>query len=291
MTDAKTSSWQWLDPARQRGLNTAIEQTHQAVQFISMLGKHYLEHQSDDSHTNMGWLNAQQALSGRWIDAPKTRFCLALKTSELKLVLYNNQFQVIDQLTLNGLTSNAATVWLKEQLKQLNLDPALFQMDLHYEIPDYGSEKDFIFKLEDQQSFFEASAHRANSDLLLTLHTASFENASEVRTWPHHFDHGSYIPLHYQNGEPSHSIGIGMAIPDEVIGKPYYYVTQWSNEIEIDYASALGLSDGVWQEQLNGAVLPANKLLTENTADAQFRLVNQFMQEGIEASLQLLKLK
>jgi len=284
------SDWQPLEPVDVKLLASPIAQVHRGAQFISMIGKHFVVNESDDSHTNMEWLAAHQVLAGRWVTDGNAPLRLAIRPRTLDLVFFDENFNAIDEFSLNGNSKDSALAWARDALSNAGLKGENLMMDLHYDIPHHETDDGMAFQLADQPLFDSIVIIRSNADLILREAIRGRKTASEVRIWPHHFDTGSYIPVGFdESGAATRSFSIGYAIPDGAIDEPYFYVTAWSAGVEMDYANLPDLSEGEWlHTPFHGAILRMSSILAVTDRSDQGRLVSTFLEEAIDASLELL---
>ncbi len=284
------SNWKLLGQYAPKSLTPAIDQIHRGVQFIAMTGKHYIPNEPDDSHTNMKWLSKEEVLAGNWIRDKKGNFRFAMRSKDLTLIIYNDKMESVSEFALDGKTNSEGLDWVKSQLTAFGKDASQMKMDIHYDIPPHETDNRVPYKFENPELFAEAAKYRANSHLVLEHFAKEFETASTVRTWPHHFDIGTYIPMVFNDvGGAKKSFSLGFAIADSVVDEPYFYITQWSANKDIDYSNVKPLSNGEWlPDTLGGATLKASSLLNVKTAEAQAEMLFQYFQEGTEASLKLI---
>lgn len=286
------SNWKLLgqDP---KALTPAIDQIHRGVQFIAMVGKHFVKNQADDSHTNLRWLPKEEVLVGNWIRERKGNFRFAMRSKDLTLIAYNANMEVSSEFALEGKTNEEALKWTKLQLKAFGKDASKMKMDIHYDIPPHATDDGAAYDFANSELFQEIANYRANSNEVLEYFAQKFKTASTVRTWPHHFDIGTYIPMVFNDkGEVIKSFSLGFAIADSVVEEPYFYITQWSADKDIDYSKAKELSKGEWlPETLGGASLRASIVTKSKTAQAQASIVIQYFKEGVDASLDLIGAK
>ena len=284
------SNWQLLGSEEPKTLAPAIEQIHRGVQFIAMAGKHYIKNVPDDSHTNLKWLPKEEVLAGNWIRERKGNFRFAMRSKDLTLLIYNSDMATVSEFPLDGKTKEETLGWVKEQLTLLGKDASQMKMDVHYDIPSHETDNGAPFKFTESTLFAEMAKHRANSDLVLTHFAKAYKTASTVRTWPHHFDHGAYIPMAFdKDGNATKSFSIGLGIPDSASDEPYYYITTWSKAGDNDYKDLPELPYGKWISQpFNGAVLKASEIAKSKSAAQQSKTVTDFLKEGIVASKKIL---
>ena len=284
------SDWKELSIQDPINLSPAIDQIHRGVQYIAMAGKHFVKNLADDSHTNLKWLAVEEVLAGNWIRDKKGNFRFAMRPKDLTMIAFNSQMEMTSKFGLDGKTNNEALEWMKSQLKLAGKDPSKMIMDIHYDIPSHETDKGAPYKLEKPVLFKEIAKYRSNSDLILRHFTAQYKSASDVRTWPHHFDIGSYIPMEFdKNGNATKSFSIGLGIPDSASNEPYFYVTTWSVNADNTYANLPALPSGEWlTTPFNGAVLRASEIVKQNNAEAQAALVYNFLDKSIAYSKALL---
>jgi len=286
------SNWKLLGKVEPKELSPAIEQIHRGVQFIAMAAKHYVKNLPDDSHTNLKWLPQEEVLAGNWIRERKGNFRFAMRSKDLTLIVYNADMKPTSEFPLHGKTNETALAWVKSQLTEFGKDAALMKMDIHYDIPPHETDKGTPYKLDLPPLFEEMAKHRANSNLALEYFAKAHKTASTTRTWPHHFDHGVYIPMVFDDlGNATKSFSIGMGIPDPASEEPYYYITTWSQAGDNHYRDLEALPYGEWiQEPFNGAVLKASEIVKSKSAVQQSKIVMDFLKAGIAASKKILAL-
>lgn len=286
------SNWKLLghDP---KALAPAIDQIHRGVQFVAMAAKHYVKNQPDDSHTNLRWLPKEEVLAGNWIRERKGNFRFAMRSKDLTLIVFNSNMEITSEFALSGKTNEEALAWTKAQLKAFGKDESKMKMDIHYDIPAHETDNGAVYNFTSPEPYQEIANYRANSNDALEYFAQKFKTASTVRTWPHHFDIGTYIPMVFNDkGEAIKSFSLGFAIADSVVDEPYFYITQWSAAKDIDYANTKALTKGEWLPgTLGGAVLKASTVAKSKTAKAQASMVIQYFKEGVAASLELIGAK
>ncbi len=262
-------------------LNSAQNAVHHAAQFIAIAGKYLLEEQADDSHTNMAWNAEKICFVGREIQG-RAKVALHLPTLSLK-ILGPTDLEIISY-SLFGKTKAEALNWLKQALLLKQIDADALKPELHYNIPPHPVDSGDIFPEISKEILEELATHRTLIDIICKEIALEFNHASEVRTWPHHFDHGVYIPFVFddeQNVEQSFSVGY--AIADSIIPEPYLYVTQWRKNDSIDYSSAPKLESGAWlPEQLKGAALTLSEI---TNSDNQNNTIKAFLAATISWSV------
>lgn len=158
---------------------------------------------------------------------------------------------------------------------------------MHYDLPEHPLNKGAVFIMKNEDRFIEASNYRHNAELVINEISGKFDQAAPVRVWPHHFDTGSLIPVSYNDsGEIIKSIGMGWAMPDNMVNEPYYYLSFWSEEPIEGVEKLESLNLGRWMmPDWNGAILTHSVISNAGTASRQFQLAKTFLNTGIDILL------
>ena len=86
-------------------------------------------------------------------------------------------------------------------------------------------------------------------------------DASEVRTWPHHFDIATLLVLERdEEGAPSQTVGVGMSPGDGSFTEPYWYVNAWGYSENAAFPE-LHTPGHTHREGWSGFVLTATELI------------------------------
>jgi len=263
---------------------------HRAAQFISMLGKHYLPHEDDDSQTNMDW-NDNFALVGKTIDSQRP-FFMALNPRLFELQLVHVRLEEgIEKIPFAHRTKAQVRADFEELLRREGLDTAKFHMNLHYEIPDHPTDNDRPFQPKTPENLRAMTSFadlRGNAHRIVEAFAEKFEDYSPTATWPHHFDVGSMLVLgKNQEGGLPKTIGIGMAPKDAQVSEPYFYVNPWQDMETFKKEAFDALSAGRWivGEEWTGAVLPLSELLKE---EKELERTVEFFEEALKQSTKVL---
>lgn len=253
-------------------LNEAQSTLHQAVQYLAACGSYFKEPKEDDSHTNMEWRMDTQQFVGGLINK---RAHVAVHVPSLTLCVLGPGYLKLAGLPLTGKTKQEGLEWLKQALMLKQIDASGLSLNLHYEIPGHPTDHGGVFEIAPQYSH-ELAKHRSFAEAILTPFCSKFDRASPLRTWPHHFDHGSSIPFEFdEEGKPIQSFNIGYAIADTVIGEPYFYVTLWQKNENPDFTDPPELKTGAWYpSELSGAALGWSQLVAGNNPTA---VVQEFL--------------
>ena len=284
--------WNEVSPHPTSSLIQATEQYHHAIQYISMLGKSFLQEQADDSQTNLEWWPDRDCFAGRRIPA-KPALRLILDTRQFSLVFFRDARHPAEFLSLQGLKKEEVQEWVEGIVKRKGLDVEKVSPSDHYQIPTYPLEQGEPYTKPSESAQHVLAAYRSNADLILSRIAGKFPKSGSVRIWPHHFDTGIYIPMvHNSQKEVTQALGVGMAIPDEHIADYYFYVTPYNNGKDYSDEELPALEGGgIWKKKAwVGAVLPLTQVADNPSAAQQVEQVQVFFQHAIRSSLSLLDL-
>src|SRR3984893_6194908 len=283
-TDNDRSShktWQPVRPEDAGKLTDCRLQLHYAAQFGAAAGISFLEHRPDDSHTNLEWMPALRGLCSRVIPAARRSFRIGARPSKLALMIVSEDNQPIEEYKLHGRTITDATEWIRSQIKSLGVDPALYTLRRHYEIPTHSVVFGESFDASAPLLFEELSKWFANAATLLGSVVRRTRGASEIRCWPRHFDIGTLIRV-----TSNRSIGIGMEPGDDYYDEPYFYLTMTPQPTAFRAHSSSLWGNGAWHtNEWVGPVHPASRL---GGASAQERQVREFIDSATAACRGLL---
>lgn len=281
------SAWLRLEQYKPERLQQVILTLHQATQVLASTADCLLPTNDDDSHTNLGWDNQLQAL----ITHPlKDRYQLALEYEHFSLAILEEGI-IKTRYSLAGETLIGVYNWLRATLNKLGLRGKRIKPLLRYKIPAHPVQEGRPFDKPHQRILLELANRRNNAQEIFVSIAPGFPYASTIRTWPHHFDIGAYIPIRRDEAHQNlNSIGLGMAVPDGSVNDMYFYVNHWSQKT-ISYPDTLPVlaSGGHWyQENWTGAVLPLSVVTASAQSHDQQEIVQTFFDSAIKASLELI---
>lgn len=281
MTTNSNNSWRQLSLEFDKGVHSALLHQHHAIQLISLAGKYLIPQQPDDSNTNMQYQSA-----GEWIignELPRG-FRIALDLSQLKLLIINNSKKPYTEIEVACRTKSDVFDNMKEKLSGLGIDVSDLSMQLHYEIPGHELDGKAAFFMDSEQDIRENIYYRHNAEIVISKASGKFPNAEPVRIWPHHFDTGSLVPIEKNDaGAVSRSVGLGLAIPDNMVDEPYYYLSYWSESPVEDFGKLPDPDAGEWiRTGWNGGIVRNSDILKISGAEGQQEFVESFFNSGIE---------
>lgn len=267
------SAWIQVGEVPPRELTEARLELHHAAQLVSIaVGRALVAHRDDDSHTTLAW----RAGAGQWVgeEIPDTGGLRAgLRPSDLALTLGHESEPDEHALALAGKTLEDGLAWLR---RELGRDAVAF--DFHFEMPHHPVADGAAFRSELKDGFEELGRYFANGTLLLEAAAVGRDNASIIRTWPHHFDVGMLLP------EGDRGVGPGLAPGDEHFDEPYLYVNVWPRP---ESSQLPPLPRGHWQtEGFFAAILTATELL-EGSGEGQEERASEFLAAAIDGGLAL----
>lgn len=266
-----------------RSFKADIQLLHHAAQFVAMVSNSFLPPQQDDSQNNFQWNHETKSLEGNWIENPMVRTLLDVENFELIV----DKYLSMEIVHLDGWTKEQVIGNLREALKTASLDSLRLKPISQFSLPSHAVDSGLPFAKPSLQDLKEWSAYLSNSQFLFDELRSKLAGASKVKVWPHHFDMGFYFAvLKDGDGQTIQSVGLGLAIPDEYVDEPYFYINHWSKN-PIEYPEQLPEAcGGYWNtKDWHGLVLPASAVMAQ---DNQCQFVRIFFNEGIHASLQVL---
>jgi hypothetical protein len=284
MTNEK-NTWKALTQSFTRDLHNVLLQQHHAAQLIALAGKHMIPPQPDDSHTNMEYLADREWLIGNELP---NGLRVGLQLSDLKLFIVDLEMKCRTEIPLAGLNKQQVFEQMKQSLAESDLDISALKNELHYELPDHELDRNAAFSIGDPESIQENTFYRHNAEIVIAKMASNFEKAEPVRIWPHHFDTGTFIPLRYNtNGGISRSIGLGWAMPDDMVNELYYYLSFWSEDPVEDFNALPNLEAGEWiRSGWHGAVARNTDIIKNSSASEQLAFVETFFNSGIRDLLE-----
>jgi hypothetical protein len=264
----RTIVWRDIDPHQAASLGDARRQLHHAAQLASAFGISYLPKTPDDSHTNLEWIDADDALVSR--EADGCRIGIRVKNLELTAGARS--------LSLRGCTVAQASAWVRDALSDAGLLPDRFTTERHYQIPRHRVDYGAVFDARDED-LEQLAAWYSNAALLLELVRGVHPTASEVRCWPHHFDLATLITM-----DGGRSIGAGMEPGDIYYDQPYLYVNLHPSP-EPSRLTQMLEGGGTWHtHEWTGAVLLGSSVDSAN----QEKQARAFLKSAIVTATKLI---
>jgi len=244
--------------------NQTDQYIHQVSQVLAKLGRSYVSKKEDDSHTNLYWEPLSNRMLGRWITTKKEKVLPVIKLDNMSFQWLDTQMKVKEEILFVGKNYWELENLIADTLNNLELKNNNFQDPLHFNIPDYSFKEQPMIRIE-SKDLEQWSNYRSFANHVLNDICALVNHHIEVRIWPHHFDTGIYFQWNKNIG-----IGAGLAMQDSLAGAPYFYISGYTVESQIEYTNAMPLSCGKWIKQgpWKGAILPVTQFTQENAQSA-----------------------
>lgn len=270
-------------------LNKDINILHHASQLIALAGHYYGEPKEDDSNTAFRFSCKNECFTGVNIGIEKP-LIIGLNLKSFKLLILDENKKPIKKLKLDKCNFQSAFDFIKKSLENHGFNTGVFLPEMHYEIPGFDFNPDYIFKKPSKQSLEFHIALRNNFQVISKLFTSVFTSTSEVLIWPHHFDSAVLIYSGGSNLDGKEStVGLGLAIADDVAPEPYFYVNPWAKK-GIKYPKQMPeLPSGKWGEKdWKGAYLTLSELMKAETGKLRYQRATSFYSSAIETSHKIL---
>lgn len=263
MNQHRKRIWRPLDPGLSSELGDARRQLHHAVQLASAFGISYLESRPDDSHTNLEWIEARDALASNELSGIR----IELRLPDLTLKIRDSEFGLL------GRTVTEGAKWVMQELQDAGLDPEQYTLVRHYRIPYHAVSHGEQFDAKPKQ-LEELAAWFSNAAVLLEEVRGTNPNASGVRCWPHHFDIATLLEF-----DAAKTLGAGLEPGDAYYDEPYFYVNVRPVPDPAELPDSLR-GGGSWhKEEWIGAVLTGSRLAGGEAQEAQAR---EFLSSAVE---------
>ncbi len=206
------------------GLGPARVLAHHAVQFVSRAARANLEPLADDSHSNLGWSVAHEALLGHPLKAGGLQLGFQFAAGNLVAV---RDTQIVARLALAGNDDAGITDWVDGLLADAGLKP-LRDGRMPYALDSaaaWATAGQLGRELRALGAWFGQAARVLA--VVANTFTDSRPGPSPIRCWPHHFDIGTLIGLAPGDPETAPSIGLGLSPGDGYYDEPYYYCSPY----------------------------------------------------------------
>jgi len=279
-TDSSPISWQTVGTVPIASLPEARLQLHWAAQIVASFGNAVLETQEDDSQSNLGWVDAVEALCSR---TSSNGLSVGLRLADLTLLFLRPNNTIQEEFRLSGQTPPQGFEWLTSTYSKASgsAPPKPFALR-EYEMPPHPIVQGAPFSLPNVAGLQEFQHWYRNANTAIHEVSSNWTQASPIRCWPHHFDLATLITLDSGKGsEDARSVGCGMSPGDGTYHEPYFYVTPWPYPKQEQLAK---LPVGFWHtEGWIGAILTASDLVQDGAGDTQAEQVRKFLQISTQA--------
>lgn len=190
-----------------------IKPFHLAAQYLATTAISFLDKEEDDSHTNLGWKN------GTLLTHPLNKENCQLVLDYQRFCLFWKNHASLNSCYLHGKSHKEIVNWIEETSQNI-VPNKTYSYALHYELPYENNQDCFVFEKPSDILIENLISQRTLVQEALIAVFMDLEINAPIRIWPHHFDTGSFFMANHSIG-----IGVGMAIPDNLINDFYLYVS------------------------------------------------------------------
>lgn len=255
------------------------QQLHALAQPIAKLNRALVPFKSDDSHTNLAFVSLSAELRGQLWSTALGTFVLSLALDKARYRCHQQNGTLEFEVAVEGRTLAELEGELAEKLSPLGVNKATLTEEMHYQMPTYPFLAQPLAPFDPtvlaQWLKWRRMANLASFELQQVL-----ELAVTPRIWPHHFDTGVYGVVFNSLG-----IGFGLAMADTLVDSPYFYLTAYPIEGQVDFDHLAPLPLGYWKvtPHWRGGVLSVEECERKNLSSTQ--AIAPFLAEGLRALL------
>lgn len=262
-------------------IHRTLQVQHLAAQYISLTGRYLIPENEDKSNITMQFIPGEDMLLGR---QHPDGWLVGLLLESMVLQIRNDNMTVLGEIPLEGKTFHEALIEFKRELKNAGADVSMLKTEQPYEVPMNSLDEAMFFTAGPEEPVKENIKYRYNANLVLNELRTEYSGSCPVYIWPNHFDTGFTFPVeHNREGKETKTLGMGWAIPDDIVDEPYYYLSFMSDE-PIDEHSIPGkLAAGSWMmPSWNGAVLKLSEIIADKKAESQYQKVKTFFESAAQ---------
>ena len=204
-------------------LEEAREETHKAVQLVSMVPRCLLEPDPTDVSASLNWDKKLEMLVSQEVQGIVAGFEFADQ-----ILCLGKDGKEIERIQTVGNTYEQLFQKLKNALTDHGLNGEALRMDLPYDLPGPVERRGVPFQQQDPGALNVLSSLFSFTSSVLQNIFAPVEEASAVTCWPHHYDLATLLTLvPDEDFEKTKSIGFGFSPGDGNYDEPYFYLTPW----------------------------------------------------------------
>ena len=223
---------------------------HQLCQVHALITSNLVKEQEDYSHTNLGFDALGRRILSRWISTNHQKVCLSLNLEKFTFEWLSDSFDLIKEIEIVGKYFGQLQNEVQSSLTEIGFVEKELTVGLKYEIQDYPFKGNSIDHPE-TESLDEWIRIRSLANFACNLFLKFLNSDAEVRIWPHHFDTGFYLEIANKLG-----VGFGLAMKDNLIGSPYFYLSGYPLSGDLQMKNLPSLENGHWEKgNWKGAVL------------------------------------
>ncbi len=206
------------------------QRIHLLSQIIAKVNRSLVPARPDDSHTNLYYEPISRRLYGRWFQNQERACVLTLDLAGLQYQLINDHYEPELSFEIAGKTVMQLEQEMVEAFEAIGMDTQELFAPLHFEIEKYdfadSAAEAISHAALEEWCFYRTQANHMCSDFL-----GFTQHIQEIRIWPHHFDTGVFVQANDSMG-----VGFGLAMNDQVVDQPYYYMSAYPKDGSMDYS-------------------------------------------------------
>lgn len=238
-----------------------------------MFARSFSPDSKEDEYGSLLWHSNLRAWCSQPVISQGRIHQIALDPALFALIHLQDGGEIFAPWSLHGKSMEEAVAWLRNQAKEAGLDETALRSEIPYDIGAVPG----TFLKEDGAAFEEWAHYYDNAFQLLLPISEKYEGASEVMTWPHHFDIAVLITHPEDEGLYT---GIGLSPGDHNYDHPYLYVSPYPAP-EADFPD---LTHGCWHtDGFTSMVLPMEAFLGPD----QQRMMQEFIAETVGLSCKI----
>ncbi|NVK05812.1 MAG: hypothetical protein HWD92_13385 [Flavobacteriia bacterium] len=253
---------------------------HRGAQYIALTAVAFIPHESDDSHTNIGWNAERKRLEGRWFQSIGNEYRLTLSPATYELIWEDRNRTAVERLQLSGSEETEVRDWWNSTAETIG-GKSVAELEMNYELPQKEVYTSSTFPTPSSDMVNIWVRWRSFGQKAISVISALMETEIKPRIWPHHFDTGIFGKFNQVA-----SLGCGVSPADGMVDEPYIYLYGWKDGTYMP-APATAIKHGRWIEQSktgdwSGFILPYSEAKSLEMSDVKLALV-QASQNIIEA--------
>ena len=244
-----------------------VKTFHIAAQYLATVSISFLDKKDDDSHTNLGWKDG--ALHTHPLS--EDGCILSLDYTSFSLI-WRNDLGYTKSISLDGKKHSEIVHWIRQTSLKAKYR-SVYEYKLHYDLPYEKITSDYIHKKPASEEIQQLIAQRNIAQQ--ALEEALKGRDISIRIWPHHFDSGSFFIANNEVG-----IGLGMAIPDNMINDFYLYVSGYKGHDGIEIPSSLEIKKGnYYNDRWKGIALAVSGISVDEATEFYQQSIKHYLNQ------------
>jgi hypothetical protein len=228
LTDIR-QKWEALNHVKSTSIRDVMKAQHEAAQLVAVAGK-FLSPPGDK--TSPGWLHYSTNHKLIYSDIIKGdgNYRVGLHMRDFTIEILTEELELISMFDLIGHTNTEGFNFIEKQLLDRGVDVSPMKLKLDYNLPSGPAAKERSYKLENVEAIKESLKYRNNIILLLNHLRKKYPDSTDIRISPYHFDTAILLPQEKEGDHIISAIAAGLAIHDEMVDVPYFYVNYRSEK-------------------------------------------------------------